>query len=315
MISGANGFLGSWICRVLNSEHSITALVRKNASCANLGGISNVEVLKYEEREFNEIVFGIKADAIILCDWSGVQSVHRNEPSQYLNIERLKGRLEAITSIPFVIGVGSQAELGPRVSAATEDEDDSPTTDYGIAKTQVREMLKRECASFGNQFAWARIFSTYGPLDSEDWFIPLLIRSMIDNQEFQMTKGEQCWSYLHAYDLALAFKTILMRNLQGVINVGNPTTTQIVSVAQRVATYFGKSELLRVGSIPYRPDQVMFLKPITEKLNLNDWNPLIDLENGLIHLIEWMLGKENSQIQLINQEKITFNLPTYSPKK
>jgi nucleoside-diphosphate-sugar epimerase len=125
-----------------------------------------------------------------------------------------------------------------------------------------------------------------------------------------MTKGEQEWSYLHAYDLASAFsKVIEDTNISGVVNVGNPSTIVIRDAALKIANILGKASLLEFGAIPYRNDQVMKLHPLCEKLTEAGWYPQISFDEGIRQTIEWLGRKNLTPIVTKNGQTIDFKLP------
>jgi nucleoside-diphosphate-sugar epimerase len=315
VVSGANGFLGSWICRVLHEEHQVVGMVRPGSSERNLLGISGINIKRIEESSFNTEISRESPDVVILCDWWGVGNEFRNDDFQFTNVERVRSRISALKEIPTVIGVGSQAEVGPKSIVITENEIDSPTTKYGLAKVKARKILE-STLNEDVRLVWGRIFSTYGPLDSESWLIPSTIRKLLRHQSVDLTRGEQEWSFLHAYDLGQAFKSIIENmQIQGVVNIGNPETITIFETAQFIGSFMGKSELLNFGRISYREDQVMKLAPASEKLTKAGWSPKIDLRNGIPHLIGWMSGVDSIELKTTDAKFLDLSLPSYKSIK
>jgi nucleoside-diphosphate-sugar epimerase len=314
-ISGANGFLGSWICRVLSEDHQVVGLVRPGAKKRKLHGIRNIDIKILEESHFNKVISEISPDVVILCDWWGVGSEFRNDDFQFTNIERIRKRISSLKYVPTVIGVGSQAEVGPKSNVIGENELDSPTTKYGLAKVEARKVIESTLDS-KVRFVWGRIFSTYGPLDSETWFIPDTIRKLLSNQSVALTKGEQEWSFLHAYDLGRAFKSIIENNqIVGTVNIGHPETKTIFQVATFIGDLLDKRKLLDFGRVPYREDQVMRLAPATESLSRFGWTPKIKLETGIAHLISWMTAVDAVGLNTIDNQAINLSLPNYDSIK
>ncbi len=311
VVTGATGFLGSWVCRILSRAHSINALVRPDSSLYRLEGISPLVISKVPELQWGEYLQNSGTDTWISLDWSGVSNKDRNEDFQSKNIERLEQILDKVKNIPTIIGTGSQAELGPINDLISEELPDAPTTKYGEAKVQARLMMKSHAEEIGSRFIWARIFSTYGALDSNDWLIPATIDSLLQGKRMPLTKGEQEWSYLHAYDLAKAFEAMLTStDIHGIVSVGNPETVMIRDVANLVGKELNKVGLLGFGEIPYRPDQVMKLAPLCEKLGNAGWKPVIGLDEGIRHLINWMSRRPDTPLRAINSEVLNLHLPT-----
>jgi len=310
-VSGSNGFLGSWICRILSEQHKVFGLVRPTSNCFNLQGIANLEIVQFEERRFREKIEGLSIDVIILCDWQGVGNVFRNEEIQFENVHRYIQRLDVLQNIRRVIVLGSQAEVGPQLGNIIEEEFGSPTTLYGICKKTVFRAFKSEL-SLRNQFVWGRIFSTYGPLDSDEWLIPKTIKSLLRGQEVKLTQGNQYWNYLHAVDLAESIRYLVeAKDTCGLVNIANSTTIQIFEVTQIIGEIMKSSHLLNYGALPYRDDQVMLMNPSIERLTADGWSPSISIQDGLLHLIQWMSGKQGMKLKTRKGLHLDFDIPPY----
>ncbi len=313
LVTGASGFLGSWICRVLSEHFEVTALVRPTSDLFRLSGINKLKIVPRETFEWVNYIEETKPETLILVDWWGVGNTDRNDQKQFENVIRmceLASAARAAGSMT-VIGVGSQAELGPVADVITEDLPDQPTTKYGFAKAEARLKLRNILRDSSTRFVWMRIFSTYGPLDIGNWLIPQTVDSLKSGHIMKLTKGEQQWSYLHAFDLAMAFKTVIdASEISGIVNVGNPKTIILKEAVVSIASKLGAQELLEFGAVEYREDQVMKLQPLCEKLTRSGWRPQIGFEAGISQTINW-LGRENSDsLELIDGETINFNLPS-----
>jgi UDP-glucose 4-epimerase len=316
-LTGGTGFLGSWILRILSEceEAKVDALTRIDSKFDRLQGIKNLTIHRVLEKDFQEYIHENTPDILIFNDWWGVENKFRNASEQWENVERIKKRLDLIraSSVKCVIGVGSQAELGPVSEEISENLEDNPTSVYGEAKVETRKILESFARANGMRFVWMRIFSTYGALDADSWLIPKIIDYISNGKSFPLTKGEQEWNYLHAFDLARAFQTVIQNpGLSGIVNVGNPETVLVRDVALFIANWFAKPQLLNFGALPYAQDQVMRLKPSVESLKSVNWEPQVNLEQGLEHTINWFLRKPDAPLKLKNGSMITLNLPMRS---
>ena len=161
------------------------------------------------------------------------------------------------------------------------------------------------------RFAWLRIFSTYGPSDTDTWLIPQLIDTLTKGEVMDLTKGEQEWSYLHAFDLARAFEAVIENEtMSGVINVGNPKTIILKDAIHIIADKLSAQHLLGFGNMDYRPDQVMKLEPACESLTAIGWKPIVSFENGSAQTIQWLRGITVDPLRCENGEVVAFKLPS-----
>lgn len=311
LITGASGFLGSWFCRVLSEKHEVTALVRTKSDLSRIVDIKNLNIEILEEEKWTKFITENNFEVFVFNDWWGVGNKFRNDDRQFENVDRFKKMISAASkpNTKLVIGVGSQAELGPVSGTISENQTDNPSTKYGLAKVEARKALLEGACDYNIRTAWLRIFSTYGPLDSSGWLITDTISNLLSNQIMELTWGEQDWSYLHSYDLAKALETVIETDsINGIVNAGNPNTNKISQVANLIAEKLKKKNFIKLGALPYREDQVMELKPNCEKLTAAGWRPMVSLNSGISNLIDWF-SQTDSPLLLDNGTKIDLNLP------
>lgn len=312
VVTGASGFLGSWICRVLAHNHDVIALVRPSSDTYRLTGINSLQIERRVSSDWAAFITAEQPDVLILADWWGVGNHDRNDVRQFENIERFENLVLSArdAGIGSLIGVGSQAELGQVSNLITEDLPDKPTTEYGKAKVQARARAQDLLSGSATRFTWMRIFSTYGPSDTDTWLIPQLIDTLTKGEVMALTKGEQEWSYLHAFDLARAFQAVIEHgSISGVVNVGNPHTVILRDAINVIADQLGARELLNFGALPYRPDQVMKLEPACESLTAIGWKPVVTFENGIRQTIQWRHREVVEPLRCEDGQEVVFKLP------
>lgn len=313
IVTGSSGFLGSWICRVLSAQHEVIALVRPSSDTYRLTNIDGLQIERRENTDWAGFISAEKPDVLILADWWGVGNHDRNDARQSENIDRMEIMALAARNagVGLVIGVGSQAELGPVSNRITEDLPDKSTTEYGKAKVAARKIIQSSLAGSLTRFAWLRIFSTYGPCDTDTWLIPQLIDTLTKGEIMDLTKGEQEWSYLHAFDLARAFEAVIeSESTSGLINVGNPQTVILKEAVHVIADQLGAHGLLGFGNLAYRPDQVMKLEPACESLTAIGWKPVVSFENGIAQTIQWRHRKPLDPLRCEDGQEVVFTLPS-----
>lgn len=304
LVTGANGFLGSWVCKILQKNHmNWRGLISSDSNTNRFIQAERVNLIVSTSDKWGDVIRATKPSIVISCDWSGVSNKDRNSIEiQNSNISRIEKLAYASRKyrVKRFISFGSQAENGPINIAADEKNYDRPTSNYGIAKVQTRISLEKIFTNSETRFTWGRIFSTYGEMDNLNWLIPSMVKSFSQGEEFNLTYGLQDWSFLHAYDFANAIIKILNSpEAQGLFNIGNSKTTKIIDVANYISTAMDSASLLKVGSEKLREDQVLFLKPKTENLESIGWQPVVEIEEGLLNYINWFKNN-TSQFRGIN---------------
>ena len=134
-----------------------------------------------------------------------------------------------------------------------------------------------------------RIFNTYGPNMSinDGRVISNFICQALQNKNITIYgKGNQTRSFCYVDDLINGFIKFMESDEIGPINLGNPKEFTILELANKIITLTNSQSKIVFNDLPQ--DDPQQRKPdITlakEKLN---WQPTINLENGLMHTIEY----------------------------
>lgn len=121
-------------------DHEVFALVREASDLSKLSDLHKIKINRITPDLWADYIFKLNPDILILNHWSGVDNESRNDPGQIKNVLAIRKLADAavIAGVKRIIGVGSQAELGPVASTISEAQMDNPTTFYGRSKVQTR---------------------------------------------------------------------------------------------------------------------------------------------------------------------------------
>jgi len=297
LVVGATGFLGSWTVRALLSLGAEVSILTRIAS-------DTWRLAPVLDRLDHQVIAGdevrtpiqrIAPDVLLSLDWAGVAGADRDDPSQWDNLDRLREtvRAAADAGATRVIGVGSQAEYGPRAGVVMESDPAAPVTEYGRAKAAASSLFLNEALAAGLEGAWVRVFSTFGPLDHPYWVLPQLAARVLRGERAPLTDGTQRWSYLTGSDAGLAFARLAtVEAIEGIYNLGNPEAPPLRTTIEAFARRLDRLDLLDFGSIPHSPTSVMHLQPEVSRLMGLGWAPRTSLADGLTQTADWILGRE-----------------------
>ena len=292
VISGANGFLGSWLAReFLENDYQVIALVRSQEKAWRITELQNLEIVEADSKEWSNTIAKKAPNIVISADWNGVESSARGEAElQRSNIARIMDLAYSakIAGVEKFVHLGSQSELGMSNKTFQDDSRDNPSTEYAKAKVQLKRQLLDSFKDSKTILIWARIFSVYGPMEDSKAMIPSLMQSVLLGQSFLTSSGNQEWPYLYASDFSSATR-LLVENCQTstAFNVGNPISAQIKNVFEILTRIMPNGNLIKVGGLE---DSLM--SPYNLQVNPNfltdlSWAPLIDLETGLRRTLGW----------------------------
>ena len=115
-----------------------------------------------------------------------------------------------------------------------------PTNPYAATKAGAELMAQSYSHSFKMPIIISRGNNVYGPNQYPEKLIPLFIQRLRDNQRVQIQGDGSCVrAFLHAYDTATAFETILLKGKIGEIyNIGCDPDMEhsVLDVARRLVT-------------------------------------------------------------------------------
>jgi len=294
LVTGASGFIGAAVCEELLAHgHEVAALVRdgehwrldpiRRSMLVIVADLARCASWQEPVREF-------RPDSIAHLAWTGVRGADRDSPSQAANIGWTTDLLDIChrSGASTFLGVGSQAEYGPKQVAITEDDATNPTTQYGKAKLAAGRDIAKIAELRGMRHIWMRAFSIYGEGDHPHWLIPYLIGALLRGERPSLTAGEQLWDFLHIRDAAAAMR-IALENPQakGVYNLGSGYAPPLRRTIETIRDLIDPRAALGWGEIAYRPDQVMTLQADIARIKMLGWEPTITIAEGLARSVEW----------------------------
>jgi nucleoside-diphosphate-sugar epimerase len=222
---------------------------------------------------------------LIHCAWRGVAGRQRNEGFQTTdNVEMTLASVDLAVSLGCSqwIGLGSQAEYGNQNIRLDENALLLPTTKYGEAKKEAGMRALAKCDDAGLSGIWMRVFSTYGPDDTPDWFIPYIIREFVANRSPRLTRCEQLWDFLYVDDAARAIADVTDGITRGIYNLGSGKARPLRTYVDAARKEVGTSAVPIYGAIAYRPDQVMHLEAdISRLVSATGWLPRVSVAEGM----------------------------------
>lgn len=275
LLTGGSGFIG---------KHIVDFLLEKDAEiiCPLIETDPNLELFSEKpltvrsgdltDAAFTDGLFEeYKPDTVIHLAWKGVTGPGRNEFSQLDNLLMFQNFMESIKKNPVktFIGFGSQAEYGVYNHRIDENVLPKPNSLYGIYKLSAALMGLQFAKTLGFNYAWLRLFSTYGPGDDPYYIIPYSITKLIKGEAPELTPCEQKWDYLYVKDIPKIVWRILSAEgeFQDIYNLcsGNPRMLKdiILTVTEVLDTNIKPA----FGALEYRKGGISHLEGDNSKLN------------------------------------------------
>lgn len=280
LLTGATGFIGSHVARVLlQGGHEVHAVVRPTSDRRRIADIERALTIHTGEMDHVPLA----PDVLIHLAWYAVHGRYLTAPE---NRDCLAASLRLLRRAACrVVFAGTCFEFDTSLGRLSEDSPTKPTTLYAESKdTLGREVRGRDNA------AWVRFFYQYGPWEDERRLVPSIIRALRRGEPAKLSPGDQRRDFLHVEDVAAAVCAIATSGLTGSANIGSGEAPSVKEIALTIAALAGRPDLLRFGEIPYGPGEPMLIVADNAKLRSTGWAPRYSLEEGLRRTLAWWRG-------------------------
>jgi nucleoside-diphosphate-sugar epimerase len=178
---------------------------------------------------------------------------------------------------------------GPQPAPFREDMNCSPTNAYARSKLAGETLVRTHGLACRAPVAILRPSVLYGTGAPAGMLLVSLMRTLAKGEPFAMTAGEQQRDFLHIDDAARAVAAVVERRLEGTWNLASGSSVSVRQAAELGAAIANRPELLRVGELPYRENEVFDYRLDAGALQAAAvWQPQIGLAAGLKRMWEEM---------------------------
>ena len=295
VVTGATGAIGMALLELLEKNRIETlVLCRKGSSRAER--IKESEYIKKADCSLSEMKdFNAEGeyDVFFHFAWDGTFGESRDD--LYLQNDNVRYTLDAVNlakrlGCKTFIGAGSQAEYGKREGVISPDTKTFPEMGYGIAKLSAGLFSRQEAHKLGLAHVWVRIFSVYGPYDTERTMVMSTVNKLLSGETPAFTPAEQMWDYIYSKDAARAFLSLAEKGRNGeVYCLGSGAAKPLKEYICTIRDEINPGAELNIGAIPYNPKQTMFLEADIKKLtNDTGFTPIYSFSEGIKETVEFV---------------------------
>ena len=313
LITGGSGFIGSHLTeQLLEKGCDVKAFVHYN-SFNRWGWIDYlsaekkkmIEVFTGDIRDPNGVKDAMKGCSVVfhLAALIGIPYSYHS-PDTYIDTN-IKGTLNVLQAarqldIGRIIHTSTSEIYGTaQFVPITEEHPVNPQSPYAATKASADFLALTFFRSFKTPVVVVRPFNTYGPRQSARAIIPTIITQLI-NGDGKITLG----SVTPTRDLNFVKDTargfILAAESEAalgeVVNLGSNREISVGDLANKIASLMGREIRIETAEERLRPEksEVERLWAANRKAKeLLGWQPLYDLESGLIETIRWFSLPEN----------------------
>lgn len=294
LLTGATGVIGSQMARLLIAEgHDVFAVIRPQADRWRLAGVDGqLRTIPGDLDDVAALRGHLRGIAPDIClhlawrGWMGVADTGQNLASLRFSLELL--RLMPELSCGRFLAVGTCFEYDLSGDTLTEEAPLRPRELYGTCKKALYDVAQHFSALTGVSVATPRVFYSYGPFEDTRKLVPSIVLSLLRGEVARVTPGEQVRDYLHVGDIASAIWRVATSDVTGAVNIASARPVTVADIATRIGRLLGRTELVHLGALPYRPGEPMRITAdatlLRERLG---WSPRFDLDAGLADTVRW----------------------------
>jgi nucleoside-diphosphate-sugar epimerase len=284
LLTGATGFIGSHLARaLLAAGYEVVATVRPGSSLARIHDIKErLRLYDLGAGPLDGLFTGGHYDAVLhLATAYGKGGVPHSEVLAANTLFPLR-LLEAAVRASVPLFVAADTCFTP---------DYKYLQAYTLSKRQFAQWGKAVAEAGGIRFVNLKLYHPYGPDDSPDKFIPMIVRQCRDAKEILLTSGEQCKDFIHVADVVRAYLTILEHQPSldegfSEIECGSGKAVSVRSLVEMIHRLSRSQALLRFGALPQRQNEVAISRADPSRLISLGWRPAVSLEEGFLRLLE-----------------------------
>jgi dolichol-phosphate mannosyltransferase len=306
LITGASGFVGASLFRVIAAERSDVFAVEKRGKSWRLADVKEDYVIAVDltdQSAVKNLLNNVTPQTVFDCVAYGAYSFERNTDriyeTNFLSVVGLAGLL-AERSISAFVHAGTSSEYGTNSAKPHEDAALDPNSHYAVSKVAISSYLHYMGRHHAFPCANLRLYSVYGPLEDTSRLIPNLLRRALTGEYPQFVDPRISRDFVHIDDACAAFiLTAAKMNPQiygASFNIGSGTRTTIGELAALTKRIFGLKADPQFGEMPARDWDLndWYADPASANEVLG-WTADVTLEEGLRSTAQWVGGLDEEQ--------------------
>jgi nucleoside-diphosphate-sugar epimerase len=291
LVTGASGFIGyHCLAPLVARGYEVHALQSRAAAVAHPNVTWHSADL-FDVASTEKLVADVKPSHLLHMAWYVVPGKVINHLDNAVWVQRSIDLLRAFhhnggTRVTFG---GTCYEYDWRYGYCSEQlTPTTPDTYYGICKAALDQMASVYCKLAQISYASARMFFLYGPREHPDRLVSSVVRKLLAGTPAPCSHGEQIRDYMSVEDVGDAVGCLVDSELVGACNIGCGQPLAIKTIVTRVGELIGRPELVQLGAIPARANDVPVVLADTRLLTQTlGWKPQYDLDTGLTRTVDW----------------------------
>jgi len=302
VITGGSGFVGSYLCdNLINDGHKIIVidnlLTGSKENINNLIGNENFSFIEQDVQDHIEIEDAV--DYVLHFASAASPKAYTEHPVNTLKAGSV-GTINTLGlakkhSAEYLLASTSEVYGDPLISPQNEEywgnvNPNGERSMYDEAKRFAEAAVATYSRSYGLKTKIVRIFNTYGPrmqLNDGRVVTNFIVQALRNENITIYGDGLQTRSFSYVEDTVSGIISLMNSTEYDVFNIGNPNEMTVGQLAEKIIELTHSSSEIKYLDLPN--DDPKQRKPdITKAKTKLDWEPKVNLEEGLTKTITWV---------------------------
>ena len=290
VITGHNGFLGSnLLLKLISEKYDITGIsktIKKNNLIKQIK--RNILDIKESDIANNSCIIHLAAITnVAYCEKYPEEcyKVNAVATQKILEIARKKNCSLIYPSTSHVYAI-------PHKLPIKEAHPTNATSVYSESKISGEKLCETYSKSYGLNISVLRLFSTYGPKNSEYKVESRIIRQLLSNSMIKIGNLSPKRDFIYTDDVTKAFQ-IVIKNLKNfnIYNVGSEKSYSIQEICNILKKLSGKKIPIVADKGKLRKNDIKNVVSDCSKIKKLGWKPKISINEGLELTLNWYITK------------------------
>ena len=305
VITGGSGFVGSYLCeKFINDGHEIIVVDNLlTGSTENINHLMQNENFLFIEHDVqNHIEIETKVDYVLHFASAASPKAYTEHPVNTLKA----GSVGTINTLglakkhdaEYLLASTSEVYGDPLISPQTEEywgnvNPNGERSMYDEAKRFAEAAVATYSRSYDLKTKIVRIFNTYGPrmqLNDGRVVTNFIVQALKNENITIYGDGSQTRSFSYVEDTVAGIISLMNSSEYDVFNIGNPNEMTVGQLAEKIIELTDSTSEIKYLELPN--DDPKQRKPdITKAKTKLNWEPKVNLEDGLTKTIKWVEGQ------------------------
>jgi dTDP-glucose 4,6-dehydratase len=306
LVTGGAGFIGSHLCeRLLREGNDVTCIDNfLTGSPDNIAPFLGNQRFRFIQQDVTNYIYVAEpVDAILHFASPASPIDYLQLPIPTLKVGSLGTHkalgLAKAKKARFLLASTSEVYGDPLVHPQTEDywgnvNPIGPRGVYDEAKRFAEAITMAYHRAHGVETRIVRIFNTFGERNrlNDGRVVPNFIAQAIRGEDLTVFgDGSQTRSFCYVSDLVEGVLRLLASDEVEPVNIGNPREMTVLQFAKLIIELTGSRSGIAFKPLPVDDPKVRQPDITKARRVLNDWEPVMPVEDGLRRTIEYFRGK------------------------